>query len=482
MTTPRVHAEPASVAVHDDPQPRRVLGLRDLILFYVAVTLSLRWLPFAAAAGPSTLVIWVVGVLAIFLPLALCVMELSSRYPQEGGMYVWSKVAFGDFAGFITGWIYWTSNLPYFPVLLYFAAGNALHLGGERWKGLQTSPAYFITFSVAGLALALLLNVIGLNVGKWLNNAGAVATFGPLLLIWLVGGIALWKFGSATHFTMHSLTPSFTLGNSALWATLLGAFAGAEAGSLMNGEIREPRRTIPRGLIIAGFVICAGYLLGTVALLLVLPQEKLSSLEGIMQAISSSAERVGWHGLGPAVALLICIANLGTIGAYLAAVARLPFVIGLDRYLPGAFARIHPKWRTPYVALIAQAVCSVIVVFLGQAGASVRAAYALLVGMTNITTFLPFLFIFAALIRFQSQSAKPDVIRIPGGKPVATALAVIGFIATLAVIVGSTVPDPSEPNKPLAVIKLVGMSLVLLGGGALAFWLGKRRTRATQAV
>ena len=75
------------------------LGLRDLVLFYVVVTLSLRWLPLAAAAGPSTIVIWLLGVLVVFLPLALCVMELSSRYPQEGGMYVWSKRAFGDFGG-----------------------------------------------------------------------------------------------------------------------------------------------------------------------------------------------------------------------------------------------------------------------------------------------------------------------------------------------------------------------------------------------
>src|ERR1700743_1497833 len=99
-----------------EPHPRRALGLRDLVLFYVVVTLSLRWLPLAAAAGPSTIVIWLLGVLVVFIPLALCVMELSSRYPQEGGMYVWSKRAFGDSAGFLTGWIYWTSNLPYFPV------------------------------------------------------------------------------------------------------------------------------------------------------------------------------------------------------------------------------------------------------------------------------------------------------------------------------------------------------------------------------
>src|SRR5215471_13700725 len=152
------------------PQPKRALGLRDLVMFYVVTTLSLRWIAVAAAVGPGSLVIWIAGVATVFLPLALCVMELSSRYPQEGGMYVWSKRAFGSFSGFLTGWVYWMSNLAYFPSILYFAASNALYVAGNRGEALQNSPAFFIAFSICGIALALVLNVIGLNIGKWLNN------------------------------------------------------------------------------------------------------------------------------------------------------------------------------------------------------------------------------------------------------------------------------------------------------------------------
>ena len=94
-------------------------------MFYVVATLSLRWIPFAASAGPSSLVIWLIGLTTIFIPLALCIMELSSRYPQEGGMYVWSKRAFGDFPAFMTGWIYWTSNLP-------VLSGSAVFRGQQR--------------------------------------------------------------------------------------------------------------------------------------------------------------------------------------------------------------------------------------------------------------------------------------------------------------------------------------------------------------
>lgn len=471
-------AAPLQNEPSDHPQPKRALGLRDLVLFYVVASLSLRWIAVAAAAGPSSIVIWLIGVATIFLPLALCVMELSSRYPEEGGMYVWSKRAFGDFSGFLTGWSYWMSNLPYFPAVLYFAASNALYVAGDRGKALQTSPAFFLIFSFCGLALALVLNIVGLDIGKWLNNLGAIGAWLPVGLLCLIGVVALRRFGSATSFNAASLKPSLNLGNAGVWATLMFAFAGAESASCMGGEIKDARRIIPRALLIAGVLITAGYILGTVAILIVLPHQQLNGLEGIMQAISGSAERIGWYGLGPAVALLICVANLGAGGAFLAAMSRLPFVAGIDRYLPPAFARVHPRWRTPHIALIVQGVACALFVVLGQLGSSIHSAYQVLVSMSIIIAFVPYLFMFAAIIRLQREPAGPEIVRIPGGKPVATVLGIIGFLATCATIVGSMVPDPSEPNKALVVGKIVLLTFAVIGGGVLLYAVGKRRAAA----
>jgi glutamate:GABA antiporter len=458
-------------------QPKRVLGFRDLVMFYVVATLSLRWIAVAASAGPGTIVIWLIGLATIFIPLALCVLELSSRYPQEGGMYVWSKRAFGDFAGFLTGWIYWTSNLPYFPAVLYFAASNALYVGGSKWKGMQGNAAFFMTFSLLGLGLALALNIVGLDIGKWLSNLGAIGTWLPVALLCAVGVISWMKFGSATRFSATSMRPSLQWGTIGVWSTVLYAFSGAESASFMGGEIKNARRTIPRALLVAGVLITAGYILGTVAILVVLPHGELNSLEGIMQAISSSAERVGWSGLGPAVALLICISNLGGVGAYLAALSRIPFVAGIDRLLPPAFARVHPKWGTPYISLIVQSLCCVLFIVLGQFGSTVHGAYRVLVSMTIITNFVPYLFMFAAMIRLQREPVEPGVVRVPGGKPAAIALATVGFVTTCAVILGSMVPDASEPNKVFAVAKILLLSAILFGGGILLYFYGRRRAK-----
>jgi glutamate:GABA antiporter len=361
--------------------------------------------------------------------------------------------------------------------VLYFAASNALYIGGARWNAWQRSPLYFIAFSFFGVGLALALNVVGLNIGKWLNNLGSMGTWLPVGLLCVVGMVAWMKFGSATSFAPAELKPSLNLGMLGIWATLLYAFSGAESASFMGDEIKDARRIVPRALIVAGVIVTAGYILGTIAILVALPTSQVNNMEGIMQAITSAAARVGWYGVGPAVALLICLANLGGVGAYLAALARIPFVVGIDRYLPPAFGRVHPQWGTPAVALVTQAVACMVFVLLGQAGSTVRGAYQLLVTMSIITNFVPYLFMFAALIRLQREPVEPGVVTIPGGRRAAISLAVLAMVTTTAVIVGSVIPDPSEPNKVLAVAKIVLLSVLLIGGGVLLYVIGRRRAR-----
>ncbi len=171
---------------------------------------------------------------------------------------------------------------------------------------------------------------------------------------------------------------------------------------------------------------------------------------------------------------MIALSNLGAAGAYLAAVARLPFVAGIDHFLPPVFGRLHPRWGTPYVALILQALCGVLFVFLGQTGTSVKGAYDVLVSLGVITYFLPYLFLFAALFRLQREPADAGVIRVPGGRPVALLLAVTGFTTALLTIVLSFVPSPEDTNPLLAIIKVSGGTVVLLAIGGILYWLGKR--------
>ena len=457
---------------------RRALGFGDLVLFFVVTGFSIRWVATAAAAGPSALVIWLLACATFYVPLMFCVIELSSRYPQEGGLYVWSRRAFGDFAGFMAGWTYWSCNLPYFPALLYFTAGNAIFIGGTRWQHLSNSSAYFISVSLIGLAVATALNVVGLDTGKWLHNLGAVATWVPALILVSIGLFAWARFGAATPITLATLVPSVNLRDIIFWSTIAFALAGVESGPVMGDEIRDARRNIPRALLLAGGLITVTYILATFCLLLALPREEVSELQGAMQAVEKAAGRLEIEGIAPIAAALIAFSGLGGTGAWLAATSRLPFVAGIDRFLPTAFGRLHPRWGTPHVALLLQAFVAALFVFLGQAGTSVKGAYDALVSMSVISYFIPFLFLFGSMIRLQKEAAGPEVIRVPGGKPVAIVLAGLGFATTAVSIMLSVIPPENEPNKGLAVVKVVGLCTLLVAIGTAIFWRGNSRRKA----
>jgi amino acid transporter len=375
----------------------------------------------------------------------------------------------------MTGWTYWTSNLPYFPAVLYFAASNALYVGPRSWLGLANNKTYFLLFALVGLILATFLNVIGLSVGKWLHNLGALGTWLPIAMLFAIAGAAWHRFGSATRFTVSTMTPHMHFRDVLFLATIVFALGGSESASFLGDEIKEPRKNLPKGLLCGGALVTSGYILGTVAVLIALPATQISGLEGIMQAITKSAELVGWLSIAPLAALLITVSNLGALGAWLAVSARLPFVAGLDRYLPSAFARIHPKWGTPYVALLAQAVVGIVFIFLGQAGTSVYGAYEVLVSMGIITYFVPYLFVFASIIRLQREPAGPDVTRVPGGRAGAFILGTVGFATTVVTIICSLVPAADEPHKILAVAKVVGLTAVLLAAGIFLYGRGKAK-------
>jgi len=480
VTGPHTSGVPSrclSIAEAEDPnRPKRVLGFRDLLLFYVVTGISLRWIATAASAGPSSIVIWIGAWLCFYTPLALSVIELSSRYPGEGGIYVWSKAAFGDFAGFLSAWSYWTCNLPYFPAVLYFAASNALYMRPE-WAPLQGNTTFYIVFSLLTLAVATWLNLIGLDVGTWLHNLGAIAMWIPALMVVAMGLIAYHQFGSATAFTVHTMVPSTHIKDIVFWAVLIYAFAGSETASLMGDEIKNARKVIPWALFIAGVTVAFSYIVGTIGVLLALPPSEVGNLQGLMQAISSTAYKVHWEPVIPFAAFLIALSNVGAAGAYLAAVARLPFVAGIDRYLPPVFGALHSRWKTPWMGLLTQFLIGVLFIFLGQAGTSIKGAYDVLVSMGVITYFIPFLYLFAAMYKLQREPAGPDVMRVPGGKPVAKLVAIIGFLTTLMTIAISVIPQPDESNKPLAVVKIVGLSGLLVLIGVVIYWRGKRRAR-----
>ena len=456
-----------------DPGLRRSLGLFDVTLFLVVATTNLQWVATAAAAGPSSLVVWVVAGLALFVPLAIAVVFLSSRYPEAGGLYVWSKRAFGPAAGFMTGWTYWTSTVIYFPGLLYFTAGNALYLGGSG-ASAHAGPVYYVVASLAALTIATALNIVGLDVGKWLNNAGGICRWASLMLLIAVGVVAFRQHGSASSFGAAALRPGTQFKDVIFWSTIALAWVGLEAISFMSGEVKDPRRSIPRGLAFAAPLIVTIYLAGKAAVLVAVPAHDVNPLLGAMQAIDLTAHGAGLPWLSIFAAILVTVSCLGSAGLWMQACARIPFAAGIDRYLPETFGRLHPRWRTPVAALLTQFAFAAVLLVLGQSGTTVKGAYDVLVSATVVTSLMPFLYVFAAAAKLSSAPPLPGQARIFGGSATVYVTSIVGFATTAASIVLAVFPADDEPNKTLAVAKVLFLTALMLLGGAAVYLRGKR--------
>jgi glutamate:GABA antiporter len=458
-------------------QLRRVLGFWDVLLFNIATVLGPRWIAAAGHNGTSSISLWILAALLFFVPTAFVITELSTRFPHEGGLYVWAKEAFGDFHGFVAGWTYWIYTVYYFPGLLLASASMAAYIGGPSHANLGQNRAFLVIGAVLLLFIAVFFNIIGLNIGKWLQNAGGAATYIPLVVLVCIGAWIWHLHGSATHFTLANMMPTWNMATVNFWPQIAFAFTGLELVSAMSEEMKDPHRTLPRAIWGAGISIALIYIVGTFAVLALVSPGQVDPLNGVFQSITTGSTLVKLGFVGILAALLVTVGNAGGVGSTVAGIARVPFVVGIDRYLPKAFGKIHPKWRTPYISILVQAALSCIVLLLAQIQATAITAYQIVVDAGIILYFIPFLYMYAAVIKLayrKDRAASPNVVLIPGGKIGVWIAGSLGFLVMLLGIALSFIPPGEEANKLAFLIKLVGGTTATIAIGLFLYWRGAR--------
>jgi amino acid transporter len=468
-------ASPATGANDGAGGLRRELGLWDLVMLNVVAIVGLRWwLTSAGGYGWASLPLWVLAFICFFVPSGLAVIDLTTRYPEEGGIYAWTKRAFGDDHGFIAGWCLWTNNLVYFPHLLIFTVGNFIFMFGPKHAELENNATLMASVSLALFWVAVLMNVRGLRYGRWLNNLGALGTWFPAMFLILLGAWAGLRYGSATPLADSGLVPVLGLGTVAFFSQICFAYSGFDLGPLMAGEIINPRRNVPRAILISGAIITLIYILGTAALLMALPQNDIGVLSGVGVAIAAVQEKMGFGFLAGFSALLIALGGMGGISSWLAGSSRIPYVAGIDRYLPASFGRVHPRYGSPHIALLLTGSLSSLLILMSFAGAGVRDAYFLLADFTIVVYFIPYCYLFAALIRLGvSEGVTEGVIPVPGGRAGTLAVGLIGFLTTAIAIVFALIPPEGTENRWLFEVKIIGGCALLL----LLGWIFYRRGR-----
>ena len=447
---------PAIVDAGDRPAAtlRRELRLRDLIFFDICAIVSLRWVAAAAHAGPGSFVLWVVAAVFFFLPSAITVSSLARRFPVEGGMYAWTKQAFGDQHAFLCGWFYFISNVLYLPSLLLAGISMTAYAFGGLGQRFAEERGFALSVTLAVLWAAFIANFFGMKVAKWISALGGSSTFiigAVLVALAIIAGV---HYGVATKF---ELLPKANLDTVNFWSQIAFAFVGLELAPIVSAEIRDPRRDLPRAAVISGILSAALYIGVTAALLVLLKPGDISPMMGLAQAGASAAQKLGAPAISVLLAALIGIALVGQLDTWIAGNTRLPYAVGLDRYLPAAFSRLHPRWGTPYVSLLVQAVAATLFLLMAQLGESVRAAYQIMVDMTVIVTFVPFIYIFGAGFRFASRIA-----------------AISGLAVTLIAMVLAAVPPQETVSGAIFELKVLGGSVFF----ALLGWVVFKRYQA----
>jgi len=456
----------------------RALGFGDLFFYAAAVALSIRWISVAAAAGPASLPLWVVAVVVFSGPLIVATAELTGWFSHEGGVYAWTAAAFGPFWGFLCGWLYWASNLPFFSGVLVFMLNLAALAAGPAGRPLLDHPWLFTGLAVALSIVVGALHYVGLGTGKWLSNIGGVSNFVLVALVALVALGVLARRGSATDFAHAGYAPPLGANGAILWATMVFGVGGPEALAFLRNEVRGGMRTIMAVLATVAAVQIGFYLAGTGAILAILTPADATRLSGLPDAVIGGLKELGLGPLAPLVLIAAFLCSLGSYSAWFGVAARLPFAAGIDAVLPASFGRRDPKTGAPVVSIAAQTIIVAAIVLISQAGATLKAGYDFLVAMATLSYTLPFLFLFAVFLVVQFRAPPDGIWRAPGGRAGALAIGAVGMGATVVAVLCTLVPSPDAPDQLGAALKLVFASAVLNLSGVVFYVVAKRRAAA----
>jgi glutamate:GABA antiporter len=452
---------------------RRVLGLWDIVFLTVVAVTGLRWISRGARVGAPSVLLWVLAWLAFFVPLALAVSVLARKHPDQGGIYAWVHRAFGPLSSALCGWCLWVNNLFYFPSLLLFAAANAAAMLGDYAPGLGDNRAFSTVFVLGFLWFTVVLSIRGFEAGRWLQHVGVIGTWVPVALLILGAAVVAGTIGSQTSFAPAALVPRDDLfGIISLWSGFCFAFAGFEIGAFASQEIRNPERTLPRGIAISGLIVTLIYIAGTAAVLIIVPADVLAERSGIADAVDAAARSIGLPAVGPLTAFLLAASGIAGCASWMAGCARVAYAAAREGQWPAPLGALHPRFKTPHVALLTQGVVATLIFLsslfltIGGGTTTVQESYDILVNLTIVVYFVPYLYLFLGLPRLLKGGELTPGLRLA---------AVAGLAATAVSMVLVFVPPAGTENVLNYEVNLVWQTLAVVGSGFALYWWGRSR-------
>ena len=435
----------------------KALKLKDMTLITVSAILLLDTVAASASVGVSALFWWVFLGLTFFIPYGLMNAEMGTTYPEQGGIYAWVREAFGGRWASRLTWSYWINNLLWTPsVFILFASIFNQLFGLELGLGAQ------MAMGIALLWLAVVVNILSLDIGKWVPNTGAAIKI--LVFVLLIGGAFsyVWENGTANRIDIASLTPS--LNNSITYlSTIIYGMLGFELMCANPGEIENPNRNIPRAILMSGFIIILLYSLGTFAVLAAIPVDDINLVEGLVDTLYLF---FGGTELGATFAFAIGIGVLFTFFSN-----AVTWCIGCNRAaaeaaaegeLPRILSIEHRRFRTPLGAAVATGVVgSGVILLYGSLSGNNEELFWSLFACSAVIFLLPYAGMVLAFARMRlTDAGRPRPYRMP----LPTALAVPVAIYCAAVVLMSAALLIYVPGDGFDWPVTIGVLVVIAAG------------------
>ena len=455
----------------DSASLRKELGLGDLVLAQVLCVVGSSWVGIAAKLGRAHVVFWLVAMVMFYLPLAAVVIYLNRLMPLEGGLYQWAKQGFGEMAGFLIAWNLWVYAVVVVGAIIFVVPTDLAYMLGSAWSWVPVSRWATLVLTGGVMAGITLVAVLGLNIGKWLHNAGSVMILTAYAILL---GLPVWALmhGSLKHFEALPMAwPTANWFSLAIFGQMtVGALSGFEYVAIMAGECRSAARTIGQSVIISAPIIAVMFILGTSTVLAFLGNQPINVIGPIPQtfrmAFGSGGGASGFaaqFGIAMLMARAVASASLIFTG-----LTRLPMTAGWDNLAPRWFARLDPRRRTPVNSIFFVTALVMGLILLSLLGVKEQEASQLLAAASIVHYAIAYVALFA-LPLFGGAALRRQ---LPAWLKAA---AIAGLLASLVALFISAYPVVDVVSRTAFAAKICAVVVISNMGGVLIYRLGQAR-------
>jgi len=450
---------------------KQKIGLWDLVFMNVSALFGIRWIAKSTASsfglGLGAIPTWIVFTFIFFVPGALICAELASTYPWDGGLYEWVKEAYGEEKGFLVSWLNWTEKIFWYTSFLTFLIVNISYAIGR--PELASNKMFVMSLSLIVFWLLSYISTRGMGFGKVFTNIGALGSAIPAILLIIMALASVYIFGNhpASVYTVQTLTPKLNADSFAAISSVMFALSGAEITANFVTEMDNPKKDLPNAILIAACLVAGLYVLGSIAITLVLPASGITASQGILVALSTVAANLGigsWF--IKIVAIGISFSVFGTIILYIASPIKMLFGSVQQGIFSEKFTKVN-EHNIPVKAVYLQATLVTVILLAINLLPSVDTIYNVLITMTALTALFPYVLLFTSYIKLRkTRPSEERPYELSSNNNISISIAYMVLIIVILGIVLSAAPVmPTLKENIIYEVEMIGGALVVIFSG-----------------